>query len=61
LLLNHVPLPIAEIVSRIPVNIPDRLLSVYGGYGLAALLKNTRIFGALGKCPPTNPEVPGGS
>jgi hypothetical protein len=55
LLLNHVPLPLAEIVARIPVNIPDRLLSVYGGYGIAALLKNTRIFGL------TNPEVPGGS
>ncbi|GHV88401.1 hypothetical protein AGMMS50267_07680 [Spirochaetia bacterium] len=54
LLLNHVPLPVAEIVSRIPVNIPDRLLSVYGGYGIAVLLKNSRIFGV------TNPEVPGG-
>jgi hypothetical protein len=39
MLLNHYPAPLAEIISRLPVNIPDRLLSVYGAYGFALLLK----------------------
>jgi hypothetical protein len=32
------PLPLTEILCRIPVNIPDRLLSVFGGYGFAVML-----------------------
>jgi hypothetical protein len=48
--LNNMPVPLAEILSRIPVNIPDRLLSVYGAYGLALVLKRFLI----------NPAVPGG-
>jgi hypothetical protein len=39
MLLNHYPAPLAEIISRLPVNIPDRLLSVFGAYGFALLLK----------------------
>jgi hypothetical protein len=44
MLLNHYPVPLAEIISRFPVNIPDRLLSVFGAYGFALLLKKSRIF-----------------
>jgi hypothetical protein len=40
--LNNIPVPLAEILSRIPVNIPDRLLSVYGAYGLVLVLKRFR-------------------
>jgi hypothetical protein len=42
MLLNHYPVPLAEIISRLPVNIPDRLLSVFGAYGFALLLKKIR-------------------
>jgi hypothetical protein len=49
--INNIPVPLAEIIARIPVNIPDRLLSVYGAYGLALVLKKYII----------NPAVPGGS
>jgi hypothetical protein len=51
--LNNLPVPLAEILARIPVNIPDRLLSVYGAYGLALALKKCRVF--------KGPAVPGGS
>jgi hypothetical protein len=37
LLRKNLPLSIAEVMSRIPLNIIDRLLSVFGGYGAAAL------------------------
>jgi hypothetical protein len=46
MLLNQYPAPLAEIISRFPVNIPDRLLSVYGAYGFALLLKKSRILPA---------------
>jgi hypothetical protein len=39
LLRNGVSLAAAEILARIPVNIVDRTLSVFGGYGTALLLK----------------------
>ncbi|MDR1625128.1 MAG: hypothetical protein LBT33_01190 [Spirochaetia bacterium] len=42
--LNRYPVLLAEIISRFPVNIPDRLLSVYGAYGLALLLRKSRFF-----------------
>jgi hypothetical protein len=71
LLLNRLPLLLAEIVSRFPVNIPDRLLSVYGAYGLALVLKKSRLFAPITVPPATgqsetgipNPcrEVPAGS
>ena len=35
---GNAPVIIAEIVSRIPVNIIDRLLSSFGGYGIALCL-----------------------
>jgi hypothetical protein len=35
---KNLPLAAIEILSRIPLNIIDRLLSVFGGYGVAALL-----------------------
>jgi hypothetical protein len=38
LLRKNLPLAIVEVASRIPLNIVDRLLSVFGGYGVAALL-----------------------
>jgi hypothetical protein len=38
LLRKNLPLAIVEVASRIPLNIIDRLLSVFGGYGVAALL-----------------------
>jgi hypothetical protein len=43
MLLNQYPALLAEIISRFPVNIPDRLLSVYGAYGFALLLKKSHI------------------
>jgi hypothetical protein len=45
MLLNHYPVPLAEIISRFPVNIPDRLLSVFGAYGFALLLKKWKRRG----------------
>jgi hypothetical protein len=44
--MNNMPVPLAEILARIPVNIPDRLLSVYGAYGLALVLKRFLIVPA---------------
>jgi hypothetical protein len=38
LLRKNFPLAAIEILSRIPLNIIDRLLSVFGGYGIAVLL-----------------------
>jgi hypothetical protein len=38
LLRKTLPSIIVEIMARIPLNIIDRLLSVFGGYGVAALL-----------------------
>jgi len=40
---HNVPVVFKEIVSRIPVNIIDRLISVFAGYGIAVILK--RISG----------------
>jgi hypothetical protein len=42
LLRKNLPPAVVEILSRIPLNIIDRLLSVFGGYGLAALLYRVR-------------------
>jgi hypothetical protein len=42
LLRKNLPPAAIEILSRIPLNLIDRLLSVFGGYGVAALL--WRIF-----------------
>jgi hypothetical protein len=39
LLRKNLPAIVTEILSRIPLNIIDRLLSVFGGYGFAALLR----------------------
>jgi hypothetical protein len=38
LLRRHLPLVGVEILSRIPLNVIDRLVSVFGAYGIAALL-----------------------
>jgi hypothetical protein len=38
LLRRHLPLVGVEILSRIPLNVIDRLVSVFGAYGVAALL-----------------------
>jgi hypothetical protein len=40
LLRKNLPPAVIEILSRIPLNIIDRLLSVFGGYGVAALLRH---------------------
>jgi len=37
------PVFLAEILSRIPVNIIDRLLTAFAGYGIALLLKKGPI------------------
>jgi len=37
------PVIIAEIASRIPVNIVDRLISVFAGYGIALALRKTNL------------------
>jgi hypothetical protein len=42
LLRKELPSAAIEILSRIPLNIIDRLLSVFGGYGVAALLHRVR-------------------
>jgi hypothetical protein len=42
LLRRDLPPALIEILSRIPLNIIDRLLSVFGGYGVAALLHRVR-------------------
>ena len=39
LLKRGVPLVLAEILSRIPVNIIDRLIAAFGGYGIALALR----------------------
>jgi hypothetical protein len=39
LLRKDLPPAVIEILSRIPLNIIDRLLSVFGGYGVAVLLR----------------------
>ena len=36
---QNVPLPLKEIISRIPINIIDRLISVFAGYGIALLVR----------------------
>jgi hypothetical protein len=46
LLLNGLPLFAAEIIARFPVNIPDRLLSVFGAYGLAWIVKKACLYRA---------------
>ena len=40
----NIPLILTEILSRIPVNIIDRLVSAFGGYGIAAGLKALGIY-----------------
>jgi hypothetical protein len=39
LLRNRLPLLAANILSRIPVNIVDRFITIFGGYGLGLLLR----------------------
>jgi hypothetical protein len=39
---KNLPSVVTEVLSRIPLNVIDRLLSVFGGYGAAALL--WRVF-----------------
>jgi hypothetical protein len=43
LLRRHLPLVGVEILSRIPINVIDRLISVFGAYGVASLLNNVDI------------------
>jgi hypothetical protein len=42
LLINDVPLLAAEIIARILINIFDRPLSVFGGYGIALLIRKLK-------------------
>jgi len=39
---HNVPLVIKEIISRIPINIIDRLISVFAGFGIAKLIAAKR-------------------
>jgi hypothetical protein len=43
---KNLPLAAAEILSRIPVNIIDRLVAVFGGYGIALLLSRKKRPGS---------------
>jgi hypothetical protein len=42
LLRNRLPLLAAAILSRIPVNIIDRFITIFGGYGLGLLLRKIK-------------------
>ncbi|MDR1929871.1 MAG: hypothetical protein LBQ44_04490 [Treponema sp.] len=42
LLRNRLPLLAAAILSRIPVNIIDRFITIFGGYGLGLLLRKVK-------------------
>jgi hypothetical protein len=42
LLINNMPVVAAEIIARIPINIFDRFLSVFGGYGAALLIRKLK-------------------
>jgi hypothetical protein len=44
LLRNNTPLLSAAVLARIPVNIADRIITVYGAYGIALGLKKSRLF-----------------
>jgi hypothetical protein len=44
LLRRNLPLVGVEILSRIPLNVIDRLVSVFGAYGIAALLNYVPVF-----------------
>ncbi|AEF82653.1 hypothetical protein [Leadbettera azotonutricia] len=39
LIRNNVPVPAAAILSRIPINIVDRFIAVFGGYGISLLYR----------------------
>jgi hypothetical protein len=43
LLRRNLPLLAVEILSRVPLNIIDRIVSVFGAYGLAALLSRISL------------------
>jgi hypothetical protein len=43
LLRNRLPLLAAAVLSRIPVNIIDRFITIFGGYGLGLLLRKINI------------------
>ncbi|MDR1900104.1 MAG: hypothetical protein LBQ55_08860 [Treponema sp.] len=42
LLRNRLPLLAAAVLSRIPVNIIDRFITIFGGYGLGLLLRKIK-------------------
>jgi hypothetical protein len=44
LMRNNIPFLLSAIFARIPVNIVDRIITVYGAYGIAQGLKKTRLF-----------------
>jgi hypothetical protein len=44
MLLNGYPVLLAEILSRLPINIPDRLISVFGAYGAALLVRKSGMY-----------------
>ena len=39
LLRNNVPVPAAAILARIPINIVDRFIAIFGGYGISLVLR----------------------
>jgi hypothetical protein len=51
LLRKHLYMVAIEIISRIPLNIIDRIIAAFGGYGMAFLLvrvfPRTRLLGIL--------------
>ena len=49
LLQNHVPLLAAKIMSRIPVNIVDRFIVVFGGFLVSILIRGQILKSPSGK------------
>jgi len=48
MMLYNIPMPVAAIISRIPINMVDKLIAVVLGYGIA------RLVGKLNSKPKTN-------
>jgi hypothetical protein len=46
---RELPLLLKEILARVPVNIIDRLISVFAGYGIALWLRAVRLHFGAGK------------
>jgi hypothetical protein len=52
LIRNNVPVLAAAILSRIPINIVDRFIAVFGGYGISLLYRKWVLPEKPGRMPP---------